>query len=148
MTNCFINKDGHRVEVLQVGFIAQGGGFSHRLAGDKFFELFSPCPGAAPWRRGRVTADWLPGLAFDCWTNGDLWNGWGMPYFEGERIAQLRLLLPDWKIRFDGEDVYYWSDADGSDGGLVKAGRIDLGGAYAWELGAGVFCWDVVEVDK
>lgn len=94
----FQDLDGHRVETNDaeadpVQFWRQGGGFRNETANADFHTLFKPSAPAI-WRAGTVTAEWLytDGIAepkYPCWSDGDVWNGWGKPHFTKAVIDEL-----------------------------------------------------------
>lgn len=97
------------------------------------------------------------------WTNGERWNGWGMPYFEkaeAERVLawhNARLEPADQPKAYLNGDRYFFPSIDDTPGdpphpgydpqqiSVETADAIDYFGTYA--IGAGSWCWNVAYDD-
>lgn len=151
----------HRVDVSDYGehvviYCAQGGGFQLQMARANFDILFEPETTPPPFVRCTVTAEFLgydPEIALPCYSNGDCWNGWGMPYFPREIVDRLIALteagglLP---LRWDsatGVQVIV-KDDDIEDGEYALDPVTMPDGVLAWPIGAGSWCWDSCEPVK
>jgi hypothetical protein len=137
------------------GYDATGGLLAHQVGGG--FALVIPAEEArrfrlvekgerdgALFRKGRF------GLAdservFDGWSNGHLWNGWGMPGFEFGVCAEILGWMGDDRARHDGgRDAFTTVNQDGeeevwpaeemsiTDGSRIKVYRLG-GGSWTWE---------------
>lgn len=75
----------------RVYFHSQGGGFVHSVTLAQWKQHFRPATKLA-FAPAKVTGEWLDeGMKFDCYMNGDVWNGWAMPYFTkavAERVME------------------------------------------------------------
>ncbi len=82
-----------------VKFFAQGGGFEESMPHIKFHARFTAETTPPTWRAGIVGAEWFcvendgtpegREVTFPCWSDGDLWNGWGQPFFNKATIDDL-----------------------------------------------------------
>ena len=140
---------GHRIEPVNpdaalVLYFRQGGGFQQSMPNEHFHAVFKVAP-APTWRRGTVTAEWFYGEAdhgpvLPCWTDGDVWNGWGMPHFNRATIDDLIKRMPD--IKWVGNALEF---GDPDDRQLAYPVIIPGVGEPLWGLGAGSWTWDQVE---
>lgn len=152
----YIDTAGRRVETQDaeadpVKFYPQGGGFERRLEYTAFHARFLPAPEPA-WRAGTVTAEWFvteEGVnpAYPCYSDGSLWNGFGMPYFTKETIDKV---LADYPAM--GEQIEWVGgklmQTDPSDGEIYQVEPFDGLSELLYPLGAGFWTWDAVEFDK
>jgi len=72
--------------IVQVEFSTQGGGFLKTMARDKFDATFELAPLEREYYAATVTVEWMEDRSLPCYTNGDLWNGWGRPQFDRENM--------------------------------------------------------------
>jgi hypothetical protein len=111
----------------------------------------------AVFHKAKFDADWLPeGKTYVGWTTGELWNGWGVPYFEApvarEVVADLR---KDWKVKYDAKkDEFVLSETgtDSEDDPYIVPGDsievIDRGRKKklkVYAIGAGSWTWNAPE---
>ena len=134
---------------------AAGGLVAHRLRGG--FLLTVP---AAEERRLRVVAEEerdaaLFGkarfaladaeLAFDDWSNGQLWNEWEMPRFEFQVCKEILGLMGDNKARYDSDrDAFITVNQDGEEE-ILSAESITItegSRIKVYRLGAGSWTWE------
>jgi hypothetical protein len=155
MTTYQSNEDSTRVEAADadadpVHFWRQGGGFRHTLTHAQFHAAFKLAP-PPPWHHGTVTADWFQDdegqfREWPCWSNGDRWNGWGMPYFTKATIDQLigaMTGLSETAKWVDGKLMFTDTQEDET---YEIVPMIAPGCAEPlYGLGAGHWCWDAVE---
>jgi hypothetical protein len=147
----YIDKQGGRVQPIDVladpvEFYPSGGGFLHNMPRARFLEEFRPAP-TKKWRRATTSADWIDLGAGDqisylpCWSDGSLWNGWGMPAFARVEvdyqigISKQGGLFP---MRWEGDNVVVTDE----DGDYAIAPLTMPDGSLAWDIGAGSWCWD------
>jgi hypothetical protein len=65
-----------------VSFHLQGGGFVKTMAKIDFDAQFVRAMPNLSLKPGTVSAEFLPqGVKVPCYATGELWNGWGMPFF-------------------------------------------------------------------
>lgn len=73
----------------------QGGGFQRSLSAEFFADQFVEAP-ALVMRRGTVTAEFLAeDVVLPCFSDGRVWNGWGMPRFDKETALKVVSLMPN-----------------------------------------------------
>lgn len=143
----YINKQGQRVETYNdaetaIKFFRQGGGFQHGMKHDVFHAEFALAP-LPVFRAGTVTADWFDnGVKFPCYSNGNLWNGWGVPFFT-------RLTI-DLMSATSSYDNVTWVDGKlmiAEDDEIHEISPTQLLGVDepVYGLGAESWCWDQVE---
>jgi hypothetical protein len=73
----------------------QGGGFQRLLSAEQFARQYVVAP-ALVMRRGTVTAEFLAeDVVLPCFSDGAVWNGWGMPRFDKETALKIVSLMPD-----------------------------------------------------
>lgn len=150
----YINPKGSRVTAVDdkadpVLFYPSGGGFQYSMPAEKFHEEFKPAP-PLTWRRGVVTAEWHgyePEILIPCWSDGGLWNGWGMPYFERAQVEQLIALQPG-ALHWDGDKVVATLEGADPEDGPEEYEPIEIEGVKVWGVGAGSWTWDRVEFDE
>lgn len=164
MTTYQDKKTGARVETDMtknneddfVHFFPQGGGFAYRMPHAQFHETFELATGERPWRLGYVDADWTEGmgpndtfLKYPCWTNGDRWNGWGMPYFERATAELIVKHQGDVAfvntLRWEGDNVIETNPDDPEDTGTYEPMTLP-NGVLVWGIGAGSWCWNSVTI--
>jgi hypothetical protein len=154
----WVDKGGHRVSISELGvdevlFYTAGGGFQCRMPRAKFFDTFREMTEPPAFRPGFVDADWMEdGERHPCWTKGDLWNGWGMPFFERAVVDKLieqssgEGLSP---MRWDGDVVVIIDTQEDPENAEVRvAPTIMPNGEPAWDIGAGWWCWNQVQFEK
>lgn len=151
------NRQGHRVETQDdkadpVLFFPQGGGFQCSMAHSRFHAAFTLEAAPPTWRAGTVTAEWFatdegswPG--YPCWSSGDLWNGFGMPFFTAATINQM---LAEWANSGFAEQVH-WVDGklmmiNPQENETYEVAPTRLVGLEEplYGLGAGSWTWDQV----
>jgi hypothetical protein len=152
----WVDKDGRRVAISRLGtgsveFNTAGGGFSHRMLRDKFFETFREMTEPPTYRQGLVDADWMKDdERLACWGNGDLWNGWSKPFFERAAVDELirqatedGALMP---MHWEGDNVIVIDmDEDTENQATRYAPTIMPNGEKAWDIGAGWWCWNSIK---
>jgi hypothetical protein len=93
-------------------------------------------------RRGTVTAEFLADdVVLPCFSDGAVWNGWGMPRFDKETALKIVSLMPDLSyneatgiitLQFVGEDPeYYRPHAITCDGEEIEV--YEIGGGWTWD---------------
>jgi hypothetical protein len=151
------DADGIRVAISsddgeQVEFYTAGGGFARRLPREKFFEIFKPA-GARSWRRATVTAEFLTDhdsnpIVLECWSDGSLWNGWGMPAFERVEVDRLMAIVKAldglFPMAWDG-DVVVVKEGEEPEETVRYSPTAMPNGQQAWDIGAGSWTWDRVK---
>lgn len=151
----YVNPKGGRVTAVDdkadpVLFYPSGGGFQYSMPAAEFHEEFKPAP-PLTWRRGVVTAEWHgyePEILIPCWSDGGLWNGWGMPYFERAQVEQLMALQPG-AMHWDGDKVVATLEGADPEDGPEEYGPLTLpDGTEVWGVGTGSWTWDRVEFDE
>ena len=99
------------------------------------------------WRRSRFEIEGVE-AEFAGWTDGRLWNGWAMPYFEVAEAERVLKLLTDGQGRFDSEkDCFVTRNSDGEDE-IWEGRQIPVVGGQqvrVYGVGAGAWIWDEVE---
>ncbi|MGT2509646.1 hypothetical protein [Cupriavidus basilensis] len=104
-----------------------------------FQRKFSPVD-PPPFRPTKVTGDWLPPeVVIDAFSNGQLWNGWLIPFFTREAALALREHMPELyyseatdQFCLQGDDPQWCGATDLTiDGTVVKCYAI--GDSYCWE---------------
>ncbi|WP_341744774.1 hypothetical protein [Azonexus hydrophilus] len=148
-------QSGKLVEVIAeewgvVKFSSQGGGFLHRMKREAFETAFVAAVFDG-YCAGKVGAEFLPDdLMFDCFSNGQRWNGWGMPYFTLENGLRLAALKAS-DLVYDAEGdrfVFRVDDSDPESDEVYPATMITTASGEtvkAYPIGAGSWCWDAVE---
>lgn len=71
--------DGGKIDVSPAGGGPVIATFTTQAA---FLQEFVQAESRLTLKKGTVTAEFLPGMEFPCFTDGQLWNGFGMPRFE------------------------------------------------------------------
>lgn len=146
----YIDSHGGRVEThdpeaSRVVFWPQGGGWQASADYEKFHELFTPAP-APTWRAGTVTAYWLEGKSYPCWSDGDVWNGSGMPFMTAETVnrvlADLAAAGVSNIVKWVGDQLIY-DDLDDDPVELVPI-TVDGCAEPLYPLG-GFWTWNIVE---
>ena len=134
------------------------GGFSLRIPPDAvkkhdLIKVPEMMLGHRVFFKARFTADWLPEghEGYVGWTTGELWNGWGVPYFEPDVAARVVKELSGWSVRFDAEHDEYVRTAENNpeehdvapaDTIEVEAGRGLTRKIKVYGIGAGSWTWD------
>lgn len=123
----------------RIKFHAQGGGQVLSMSRATFLAEWELAP-APVFRRGAVTADFIEdaNLALPCYGNGNLWNGWGMPYFTRETVDLL--ITAGSPLAWEGETVVAMMDGEREE--YAPTPMPD--GVTAWGVGAGGWVWDAV----
>ena len=111
-------------------------------------EAVRNTPGLPSFSCVAISADWLPkGESVEAYSNGQLWNGWAMPYFSIDGVRRLLELMPE--LKFDSDrDAVVMTAGDGQSedevfGGasIVAEGRL----IKTYAIGAGYWCWEQLE---
>lgn len=168
----YIDNDGNRVVTIddpatpvniqrsdpkgpKVFFYPQGGGLQHSMEYDKFHATFKPAPEPI-WRTGTVTAEWFytdqgPDHIYPCYSNGEFWNGFGIPYFTRAAIDQM---LTDFHTSWFAETVR-WVDGklmvtDQQEDETCEVVPVTIAGIDEplYPLGASNWTWDAVKFDQ
>lgn len=142
--------DGGKIDVSPAGGGPVAATFWSQAAFLK--EFVKAEPDLTILKKGTVTAEFLPGLEFPCFTNGQRWNGWGMPRFDESTANRLVEMFtaaatdgnPSSLRWHDGTlEEYDWSDLkyypcafrdEAIDGAVVRL----------WGIGDG-WCWNAVD---
>lgn len=142
------NPDDPRVMVWP-----QGGGAHANVPHKQFHAAFTREAQPPAWRAGTVTAEWFatddgPGKAYPCWSNGEVWNGWGMPAFTKATIDEM--LVDSAPDRFT--ETVTWVDGklmvyDPQEEETYTIDPITIPGIAEplYSLGAGSWTWDAVK---
>lgn len=166
----YVDKDGHRVEtcanlvtirrpsptVPTVYFHAQGGGFQQSMPLTEFSERFTAETTPPAFRPGTVTAEWFAtdngkDHSYACYSNGDRWNGFGMPAFSKSVVDEM---LTDWansgfaeNVRWEGGQLFVY---DPSEDDTYEVTPVTIPGIAdpLYPLGAGSWTWDQIEFEK
>lgn len=126
-----------------------GGGLQFRFkpAAEGQFRAVPKCEQESPlWRRSKFQIEGVE-AEFDGWTDGRLWNGWAMPYFEFEQAERVVKLLTEGQGRFDSErDSFVTRSSDGKNEIWEGQTIIVLGGPHVkvYGVGAGAWIWDEI----
>jgi hypothetical protein len=119
----------------------QGGGFQRLLSAEDFASQYVVAP-ALVMRRGTVTAEFLAeDVVLPCFSDGAVWNGWGMPRFDKETALKLVSLMPALSyneatgiitLQFVGEEPEdYQPHAITCDGEEIEV--YEIGGGWTWD---------------
>jgi hypothetical protein len=150
----YANSRGDRVATSDasadpVRFYPSGGGFEYSMSHAKFHAEFKPAPEKV-WRRGVVDGDWMEGeKPLPCWSDGSLWNGWSMPYFNRPEVEKLIAMFSGEglaRLSWDGDKVFEITDDPEDEGYHYKPVTMP-DGSQAWGVGAGSWCWNRIEYD-
>ncbi|RYD68549.1 MAG: hypothetical protein EOP84_29920, partial [Verrucomicrobiaceae bacterium] len=119
----------------------QGGGFQRLLSAADFASQYVVAP-ALVMRRGTVTAEFLAeDMVLPCFSDGSVWNGWGMPRFGKETALKLVSLMPDLTyneatgiitLQFVGEDPEDYRPHTITCEG-VEIEVYEIGGGWTWD---------------
>lgn len=126
-----------------------GGGLQYRFkpeAERKFRIVEKNEASSPPWRRAKFSIEGVD-ETFSGWTNGRLWNGWAMPYFEFAEAQRVIELLTDPKGRFDAERDCFASSSSGGEEDFWRGELITiLGGKQirVYGVGAGAWIWEEI----
>lgn len=126
-----------------------GGGFQYRFkpGAEKQFRIVPNAEAEASlWRQARFGIEGVD-AEFQGWTNGRLWNGWAMPYFEFSEAQRAIEMLTDSKGKYDAErDCFLSANSDGEEEIWGALSVTLLGGAQVkvYGIGAGAWIWDEV----
>jgi hypothetical protein len=124
-----------------------GGGLQYRFKPgiQRKFRVVPNTEAASPsWRRGRFEIEGLD-AEFRGWTNGRLWNGWAMPYFERSEAQQVLEALTDSEGGYDVErDCFVSASTDGEEDIWPAESITVLGGQRlkVYGIGAGAWIWE------
>jgi hypothetical protein len=147
----FKDDRGHLVEVKTMGletveFANQGGGFLRKMSRAEFEKRYAPTD-TPSYEAVTIVAEWLNDDArLPAYSNGLLWNGWAMPYFEKDTAMRLMEMMPG--IRYDEERDVFIARDEGIDEddvyGKVSI-RVDDKTVDTYAIGAGSWCWETSE---
>jgi len=127
-----------------------GGGLQYRLkpGAERKFRVVPRTEAASPpWRRCKFTIEGVD-AEFQGWTNGRLWNGWAMPYFEQSEAEKVIEMLTDPRGKYDaGRDCFVSTNSDGEEDIWPAEPISVLGGQRlkVYGIGAGAWIWDEVD---
>lgn len=145
----------HLEDGTLLGF-PSAGGYYLRFPPDKVREFdFVKIPQEMLERpvfhKARFDADWMPeGKTYLGWTTGELWNGWGTPYFE-KNVAQKVVadLEERWTKAYDPEkDEYVLTSESEEEPYVIPAETIHVEDRGRWKsvkvypIGAGYWTWN------
>lgn len=108
---------------------------------------------ALQMQTGTVTADFVEGV-FECYSDGQRWNGWGIPFFTrgvADRIADL--MQGEGELRYNPEtDAFEYrasADTPESDVECFTGGDIVVDGEarHVYSIGGMSWTWNAVEFD-
>lgn len=138
-------RDGTDEDV--VSFCTQGGGWLGKMPRDEFLQKFERLELDPSIKQPAfVESDWIDGR-LPCHSNGNVWNGWGMPEFELATAMALAEKMPE--LRYDEpSDSFIWSPSDDPEeweryGGreIISEDRL----VKTYPIGAGSWTWQACE---
>lgn len=126
----------------RIGIWPQGGGFQRSLSAEFFADQFVAAP-ALVMRRGTVTAEFLAeDVVLPCFSDGRVWNGWGMPRFDKETALKVVSLMPNPSyneatgiitLQFVGEEPEdYRPHTITCEGEAIEV--YEIGGGWTWDI--------------
>jgi hypothetical protein len=146
--NGALTVDGHEADGTLLAH-PLGGGFQYRFkpGAERQLRVVPATEAASPlWRRCKFAIERVDN-EFQGWTNGRLWNGWAMPYFEHTEAQRVIEAVTDSKWNHDAvRDCFISTNSDGEEeiwpAQLITA----LGGQQVkvYGIGAGAWIWDEV----
>lgn len=141
-------------DVGAMSFYPDGGGFERTLSTVQFNQEFEPSIRDLSLKQGIVGADFLDDKTFPCYTDGTLWNGFGVPLFELS-VAKLVVQeanagMPDDElvmVKFEGNDMMTLDDDTEGTYRLVEPEDHIVNGVEMrlYAVGDG-WTWDRVEI--
>lgn len=145
----YVNSEGEMIEVMsveddEVEFSQFGGSFVWRASRAEFEANFKPA-GMPGFKRGAVTADWLPeGVTVAAFHDGKNWNGWAMPCFAKDAGLQVAVHTPGLAYAAD-RDAFVFQDENSEDEEVFPALMLEVDGALekVYPIGSGLWCWSL-----
>lgn len=147
----YTDDQGHLVEVKTMGletveFSNQGGGFLRTMRRADFEKRLVQTD-TPPYEPVTIVAEWLDDDArLPAYSNGLLWNGWEMPYFEKDTALRLMGMMPG--IRYDEKrDAFIARDENADEDDIYGKVSILVGDKTVdtYAIGAGSWCWESPE---
>lgn len=146
----FKDKDGNMIDVAEVLYFPQGGGFEYRMPWKKFSESFTPVTEEPEYKLVNITAEWLnEGVTIPAYWNGKRWNGWATPWFPVSSLPLLAVNMPS-VLAYDaasGDLTFLDPNGEFDDGNPLMEKDIYLDGHPIPVVGFDGWCWEIAGDD-
>lgn len=140
-----------RFENGRAFFFSQGGGFQHSVTIKEWDANFRVAKKPV-FAKAKVTGEWLDdGVKVECYSNGNVWNGWAMPYFTKKQAdAYMKLqnaadLVPT--MRYDAkQDAYIVGEGEEMETYVMECIMVPCRGGEkqieVYGIGSGGWTWE------